>query len=353
MDAFNEACRAGVLAYTDEWRNATSAAMARWVDFEHEYKTMDLDLHGEPCGGCSSRCFDKGLIYEGLPRASPTARRWPAPVQFRGDTETTRIGRIASVDRGDSRWTRPVSHAAHGGVGGRQAPGMDDDAVDAARQHGHRRASGLDYHPASASSAGSTDGRARRTAYFPEESKHAKKGARSGGGRRSIRSEAGAEILETRKATRLAGRVPAAVRVLRRTPTLRHRADVQVLDGGLRQRRGRHWRRAHRALFRRGGLPARPGGGLGLFASPVTLDGKFTEPPGPGVGGRGRAKDADKAHHPPAQEPTASSSGTRPTAHPLSALLAHGRAAPLPRPEELVPGARHVRSPPPRRDQDR
>ena len=37
---FNEACRSIVLRYTAEWES-TVIRMGRWVDFEHDYKTMD------------------------------------------------------------------------------------------------------------------------------------------------------------------------------------------------------------------------------------------------------------------------------------------------------------------------
>jgi isoleucyl-tRNA synthetase len=60
---FNEACRAGVLTYTQEWRKTVSR-MGRWVDFENEYKTMDLTFM-ESVWWVFKQCFDKGLIYQG------------------------------------------------------------------------------------------------------------------------------------------------------------------------------------------------------------------------------------------------------------------------------------------------
>src|SRR5919109_1465039 len=38
---FNDACRVSVLRYTEEWE-AYVTRQARWVDFEHDYKTLDL-----------------------------------------------------------------------------------------------------------------------------------------------------------------------------------------------------------------------------------------------------------------------------------------------------------------------
>ncbi len=60
---FNEACRAGVLKYTKEWRRTVSR-MGRWVDFDNEYKTMDADFM-ESVWWVFQQCFEKGLIYQG------------------------------------------------------------------------------------------------------------------------------------------------------------------------------------------------------------------------------------------------------------------------------------------------
>ena len=42
---FNEACRANVLTYTEEWEQVVTR-LGRWVDFENDYKTMDPTFHG-------------------------------------------------------------------------------------------------------------------------------------------------------------------------------------------------------------------------------------------------------------------------------------------------------------------
>ena len=39
---FNETCRSSVLRYTREWRDYVTR-QGRWVDFDNEYKTLDLD----------------------------------------------------------------------------------------------------------------------------------------------------------------------------------------------------------------------------------------------------------------------------------------------------------------------
>ena len=60
---FNEACRKIVLRYTQEWRT-TVDRMARWVDFDNDYKTMDLP-YMESVWWVLKQLWDKNLIYEG------------------------------------------------------------------------------------------------------------------------------------------------------------------------------------------------------------------------------------------------------------------------------------------------
>jgi isoleucyl-tRNA synthetase len=63
IDKFNEACRASVLKYTQEWR-AYVTRQARWVDFENDYKTLDPNFM-ESVLWAFKRLWDKGLAYEG------------------------------------------------------------------------------------------------------------------------------------------------------------------------------------------------------------------------------------------------------------------------------------------------
>ena len=62
--AFNDACRASVLRYTDEWR-AYVTRQARWVDFDNDYKTLDLD-YMESVMWAFKTLWDKGLVYSGF-----------------------------------------------------------------------------------------------------------------------------------------------------------------------------------------------------------------------------------------------------------------------------------------------
>src|SRR5690349_15011551 len=61
---FNEACRTSVLRYTGEWRDYVTR-QARWVDFDNDYKTLDLD-YMESVMWAFKTLWDKGLIYSGF-----------------------------------------------------------------------------------------------------------------------------------------------------------------------------------------------------------------------------------------------------------------------------------------------
>ncbi len=63
IEEFNEACRESVLRYTHEWQEYVTR-QARWVDFEHDYKTLDLD-YMESVMWAFKTLWDKGLIYDG------------------------------------------------------------------------------------------------------------------------------------------------------------------------------------------------------------------------------------------------------------------------------------------------
>ncbi|MGB3412524.1 MAG: isoleucine--tRNA ligase [Microthrixaceae bacterium] len=62
IDRFNDACRTSVLQFTKEWE-ALVERQARWVDFENDYKTMDLD-YMESVIWAFSKLWEKGLVYE-------------------------------------------------------------------------------------------------------------------------------------------------------------------------------------------------------------------------------------------------------------------------------------------------
>jgi len=60
---FNDHCRKSVLQFTEEWQRYVTR-QARWVDFEHDYKTLDL-TYMESVMWAIKTLWEKGLIYEG------------------------------------------------------------------------------------------------------------------------------------------------------------------------------------------------------------------------------------------------------------------------------------------------
>lgn len=63
VEKFNDFCRDSVLRYTGEWRDYVTR-QARWVDFDNDYKTLDIDFM-ESVMWAFKRLHDKGLIYQG------------------------------------------------------------------------------------------------------------------------------------------------------------------------------------------------------------------------------------------------------------------------------------------------
>ncbi|MEM9610367.1 MAG: isoleucine--tRNA ligase [Actinomycetota bacterium] len=62
IDRFNEYCAKSVLRFTEEWKSYVTR-QARWVDFENDYKTMDLD-YMESVMWAFKTLHEKGLVYE-------------------------------------------------------------------------------------------------------------------------------------------------------------------------------------------------------------------------------------------------------------------------------------------------
>ncbi len=60
---FNKACTDAVLTYTKEWEEYVTR-QARWVDFENDYKTLDVTFMESVIWAFKS-LYDKGLAYEG------------------------------------------------------------------------------------------------------------------------------------------------------------------------------------------------------------------------------------------------------------------------------------------------
>ena len=62
VEKFNNHCQESVMKYTKEWE-VTVGRQARWVNFENDYKTMDLD-YMESVIWAFKQLWNKGLIYE-------------------------------------------------------------------------------------------------------------------------------------------------------------------------------------------------------------------------------------------------------------------------------------------------
>jgi isoleucyl-tRNA synthetase len=64
IEKFNDACRASVLKYADDWQRYVTR-QARWVDFENDYRTMNPEFM-ESVIWAFKQLHDKGLVYEGF-----------------------------------------------------------------------------------------------------------------------------------------------------------------------------------------------------------------------------------------------------------------------------------------------
>ena len=62
IENFNQHCRTSVLRYTGQWRDYVTR-QARWVDFDDDYKTMDVS-YMESVMWAFKQLYDKGLVYE-------------------------------------------------------------------------------------------------------------------------------------------------------------------------------------------------------------------------------------------------------------------------------------------------
>ncbi len=74
---YNDVCRKSVLRYTGEWRSYVTR-QARWVDFDRDYKTMDLS-YMESVLWAFKALHEKGLVYEGQ-RVMPYSWAMQTPV---------------------------------------------------------------------------------------------------------------------------------------------------------------------------------------------------------------------------------------------------------------------------------
>jgi isoleucyl-tRNA synthetase len=125
---FNDACRASVMKYAGEWRSYVTR-QARWVDFDNDYKTLDLGFM-ESAIWAFKQLWDKGLAYEGYrvlpycwndetPLSSHELRMDDDVYQSRQDPALTVGFRVLTGDLADSHlliwtttpWTLPSNQA--------------------------------------------------------------------------------------------------------------------------------------------------------------------------------------------------------------------------------------------------
>jgi len=77
IDKYNAVCRESVQKYTGEWRSYVTR-QARWVDFDNDYKTMDVS-YMESVMWAFKTLYEKGLAYEGQ-RVMPYSWAMQTPV---------------------------------------------------------------------------------------------------------------------------------------------------------------------------------------------------------------------------------------------------------------------------------
>ena len=117
-----------VLRYANEWERIVTR-LGRWVDFEHAYRTMDRSYMDSVLWSFR-RLHELGLVYEGH-KVVPYCCRCQTPLSnFEARLDDAYRPRTRSVLHGEV----PPPRRPDGVL-----PGVDDDAVDPARQRGTRR----------------------------------------------------------------------------------------------------------------------------------------------------------------------------------------------------------------------
>jgi isoleucyl-tRNA synthetase len=94
---FNEKARESVLEYTNVWEDYVTR-QARWVDFENDYKTLDI-TYMESVIWAFKQLYDKGLAYEGF-RVLPYCWHDETPLsnhELRMDDDVYRMRQDQSV----------------------------------------------------------------------------------------------------------------------------------------------------------------------------------------------------------------------------------------------------------------
>jgi isoleucyl-tRNA synthetase len=121
---FNEAARGAVLEYADDWKHIVPR-MGRWVDMEHDYKTMDAS-YTESVWWVFSELNKKGLVYEGFksmhlcPRCGTTLSNFEVNLGYKDIKDIAVTVKLPLIDEPDTSllvwtttpWTLPGNMAA-------------------------------------------------------------------------------------------------------------------------------------------------------------------------------------------------------------------------------------------------
>jgi len=70
VKTYNDECRSVVMRYAGEWKRVVRR-LARWIDMENDYKTLDPTFMESVWWVCK-QMFDKDLIYRGYKAPPPT-----------------------------------------------------------------------------------------------------------------------------------------------------------------------------------------------------------------------------------------------------------------------------------------
>jgi isoleucyl-tRNA synthetase len=96
VEKFNSVCRSIVNSNNESWRTYIRA-MARWVDYENSYKTMDFKFM-ESVIWVFKKCYEKGLIYEDF-RVTPYCYRCETSLSISDtrESDSTRLRQDPSI----------------------------------------------------------------------------------------------------------------------------------------------------------------------------------------------------------------------------------------------------------------
>lgn len=102
VDKFNEACRASVFRYADEWKKFIPR-VGRWVDMDNDYRTMNPEFM-QSTWWVFKTLWDKGLIYEGhkamhvCPRCETTLANFEVTQGYKDITDLSATVKFELVD---------------------------------------------------------------------------------------------------------------------------------------------------------------------------------------------------------------------------------------------------------------